>query len=1195
MARLSIYLLGPFRVTLDGEPVISFKYDHVRALLAYLAVEADRPHRRERLAGLLWPEQPDPLALSNLRYALYHLRQAIGDHQATPPFLLTTRETLQFNTASDHWLDVKAFEQHITDSESANQQIGKSANRQSAIGNLKSAIELYRGRFMEGFSLRDSPLFEEWLLFKQEHIDRQMWSALHCLAQVHAVRGEYERAEPYARRLLALEPWDEEAHRQLMCLLALSGRRSAALTQYETCRRLLAEELGVEPADETTTLYEQIRDQGLGIRDKGLLPPGPLPLVPSPLSLVPFVARHRELAKLDAFLETALAGQGHVAFVTGEAGSGKTVLIGEFARRAMERYGDIVVASGKCNAHDGIGDPYLPFREVLQMLTGDIEAQRASGAITPEHARRLWAAFPDAVQALVNEGLDLIDRFLPGDALLLRAEALAPGDAAWRTRLEKLATRPDARAGLADASQTDLFEQVTRVLQTLARQHPLILVLDDLQWADAGSVSLLFHLGRRLTGHRILIVGAHRPADLTCGRNGERHPLQPILNELQRDFGDVQVDLDQADGRQFVEAFLDTEPNRLGTGFRETLYRHTDGNPLFTVELLRGLQERGDLVRNEAGQWMEGPTLDWHKLPARVEAVIAERMGRLVADWRQMLAIASVEGEEFTAEVVARVQGTDEGQIIRRLSGPLSKQHRLVTAHSVRRVDGQRLSCYRFRHVLFQSYLYRSLDEVERARLHEAVGKELETLCAGSADELEALSPRLAWHFEAAGLADKAIGYLLQAGRRAARLAANEDALGHFRRGLALLRALPESADRGRQELELQFALGGALVSVQGWGVGERAMAFDHAVELSQRTGEITGILRAMALQADQYRAAGECDRSRALGEQMLELAGRSGEPQHLALAHYTAGASLRFCGELPAARSHLEQCVALEGAQQDRDLTTFLGIDLGTMAMSWLSEVLWALGYPEQALRCSQQALARATELAHPFAVGLTLITACLLPAVLRDDDRAVRGHLAALAQVNAGQDNALFRVWQTVFHGWLQARQGETEAGIATMRRSIATWEASGSRGGRLLQWVLLAEAYLQSGQSAAGLAAVAEALDTVEQTGTRILEAELWRLKGELRNVEGRTQDATSEEWSTGGVESAEECFRRAIEVARQQGAKLWELRATLSLCRLLAQRGQRATARALLAEIYGWFTEGFDTPDLREAKSLLEELS
>ncbi|MBC8446491.1 MAG: AAA family ATPase, partial [Chloroflexi bacterium] len=468
MARLSMYLLGPFRATLDGEPVTSFKYDHVRALLAYLAVEADRPHRRERLAGLLWPEQPDPLALSNLRYALYHLRRAIGDHEATPPFLLTSRETLQFNTASDHWLDIAAFEEQVAETQ-------RSVADQK---DLQSAIALYRGRFMEGFSLGDSPLFEEWLLFKQEHIDRQMLSALHRLTQIHAARGEYKRAEPYARRLLALEPWDEEAHRQLMRLLALSGRRSAALAQYETCRRLLAEELGVEPSNETTALYEQIRD---GLLSGGVIatPAPPLPSTPAP-----FVARARELAKLNSFLDLALAGQGRVAFVTGDAGSGKTVLIGEFARRAMAAHRNLIVAGGKCNAHAGIGDPYLPFREVLQMLTGDIEARRASGAITAEHARRLWAVFPDAVQALANEGLDLIDRFLPGEALALRAEAFAPGDAAWRTRLEELAKRKEARADLADSPQADLFEQVTQVLQTLARRNPLILVLDDLQWAD---------------------------------------------------------------------------------------------------------------------------------------------------------------------------------------------------------------------------------------------------------------------------------------------------------------------------------------------------------------------------------------------------------------------------------------------------------------------------------------------------------------------------------------------------------------------------------------------------------------------------------------------------------------------------------------------------------------------------------------
>jgi adenylate cyclase len=470
----------------------------------------------------------------------------------------------------------------------------------------------------------------------------------------------------------------------------------------------------------------------------------------------------------------------------------------------MATHGDLVVATGRCNAQSGIGDPYLPFREILRTLTGDVERQRAGGAITGEHARRLRALLPDAVRALVDDGPDLVGRFVPGAATGLRTEVLAPGGAAWRVRLDELVKRKFAEEGGEVAlHQADLFEQLTRVLQSLARRHPLILVLDDLQWADAGSVSLLFHLGRRLAGSRMLVVGAYRPGEVALVHpdpkgfpkplgSEERHPLAPVVHEFQRDFGDILVDLDRAEGRPFVEALLDSEPNRLGAAFRETLYRHTRGNPLFTVELLRGLQERGGLVQDEAGRWVAGPALDWGRLPARVEAVIAERIGRLPPEWQEMLATASVQGEMFAAEVVARVQGLDEEEVVRRLSGPLSKQHRLVRAHSLERLGtgGLRLSRYRFHHYLFQKYLYGRLDAVERVRLHEAVGNELEALYGEGTAEV---AVQLAYHFEAAGLADRAVGYLLQAGRRAFQLSANEEAIAHFTRGSALLEALPES------------------------------------------------------------------------------------------------------------------------------------------------------------------------------------------------------------------------------------------------------------------------------------------------------------------------------------------------------------------------------------------------------------------
>jgi DNA-binding SARP family transcriptional activator len=233
MARLALSLLGSLQVRLDGQPVTDFKSDKVRALLAYLAVEADRPHRRELLAALLWPEMPDRPARNNLRDVLANLRTAIGDRDASPPFLLITRETLQFNTASHYCLDVVAF----------NSLVMADQTGESILRELEEGIALYRGDFLEGFSVYDSAPFEEWALFTRERLARQMSSALHRLSAIFERRREYERARSYAWRQVELEPWDEAAHQGLMRLLALSGQRGAALTQYETCRRLLAEEL----------------------------------------------------------------------------------------------------------------------------------------------------------------------------------------------------------------------------------------------------------------------------------------------------------------------------------------------------------------------------------------------------------------------------------------------------------------------------------------------------------------------------------------------------------------------------------------------------------------------------------------------------------------------------------------------------------------------------------------------------------------------------------------------------------------------------------------------------------------------------------------------------------------------------------------------------------------------------------------
>ena len=266
MTRLTIRLLGPFHVTLDGEPITNFESNKVRALLACLAMEPHHPHSRETLAGLLWPDHPERTARHNLRQALSNLRQAIGDRAASgdrdvdPPFLCITRGTVQLNPDSDYQLDASQFDALVTTSEAhAHTRL---ETCKPCIRRLEQTVELYRGEFLAGLYVGDSLSFEEWALLRRERFHRLALDNLYHLANHYERCRDYNRARRYARRQVELEPWREEAHRQLMRLLARSGQRSAALAQYERCRRILAEELGIEPGEETRALYERIRAAG---------------------------------------------------------------------------------------------------------------------------------------------------------------------------------------------------------------------------------------------------------------------------------------------------------------------------------------------------------------------------------------------------------------------------------------------------------------------------------------------------------------------------------------------------------------------------------------------------------------------------------------------------------------------------------------------------------------------------------------------------------------------------------------------------------------------------------------------------------------------------------------------------------------------------------------------------------------------
>jgi tetratricopeptide (TPR) repeat protein len=564
-----------------------------------------------------------------------------------------------------------------------------------------------------------------------------------------------------------------------------------------------------------------------------------------------FVAREREIQHLRDVLGRSLAGKGQICFVTGEAGAGKTTLTENFAQKAQQEQADLLVAVGNCNAQTGIGDPYLPFREILGQLTGDVEDKLTQGAISEENANRLQGFLSISGRAIADLGPDLIDIFLPGAGLLARASHLVASDSGLSKRLNRLRRNQVDRSErdlpvqgqLRDAQQNRIFEQFTSVLVALADQKPLVILLDDLQWADESSAALLFHLARRIKDSRILVLGTYRPEDVALGRGDQRHPLESVVNEIKRLHGEVILptgSLSDGDGLAFIDAVLDTRPNRLSKSFRQKLLDRTHGQALFTTELLNGMINRGDLVADAEGNIVEGPELDWDNLPARVEGVIEERIARIPENLQELLAVASVEGEVFIGQVAARLLQMEERRALQALNRELGQVHNLVREDGTTRIGRQRLTRFRFRHSLIQRYLYNRLGTSERELLHEDIAQILEDIYGASTEEV---AGRLARHYELAQLPERAAGHYLETGLRAMRLFATGEAATLISRGLGLLASLPETGQTDELRVELQLALG----RIQ-WkrGLAPEAMqTFQSAAETAERIGSSEQLARA--------------------------------------------------------------------------------------------------------------------------------------------------------------------------------------------------------------------------------------------------------------------------------------------------------------------------------------------------------------
>ncbi len=857
---------------------------------------------------------------------------------------------------------------------------------------------------------------------------------------------------------------------------------------------------------------------------------------------------------------------------------GKTAHLFNFAQQAQQVNENLLALSGACSAYKGIGDPYLPFLEIAHMLSGDVAAQWSAGAVSSDHASRLWAALPDVAAALTQHGPALIDRFVPGGPFLERAGARAlaepPGRSGWLERLVQLVDPPpDAPAPVR---QSDLFEQYTRFLKTVARRHPLLLLLDDLQWIDPGSLSLLFHLGRRLSGSRILIVGALRPGDVLHTPVDKRHALQPIYHELQRLFGEAPIDLDMTAKRPFLDALLDSEANQLDETFRNMLLRQTNANPLFTIELLRGLQARGDLVQDDANNWIAVENVNWEILPARVEAVIAERAGQLEPQFRDILRLASLQGPIFTAQINAHILKIESAAVIAALSGPLAQEHTLVEAHSLQHFGHQNAARYRFRHILFQRYFYNSFDVVNRARLHAAVGEAIEYLYP----DQNTFFSDLAWHFEEAGNLEKAVFYRQKIGVEALHLADNATAYRHLESALALLGQTPDTPDRDRLELELLLDQAGPAQSQFGYGAPAVEVIQARVSALLAKMGDSPAYLPALFLLGGWALTNGDLRVSYETGEKILHLAHRIESDEMIMAGNWGMGVTCLFRGDFEAANRHLEAVTAVYDPAQHHPLAFQIGHDIGVISPAWRSWVLLILGYLDQAKTAAETAINLARTLDHPFSLTMALNVAGCNGAILRRDYAAARRYNTEALALSHSRGYTLMEIEARFFQGFLNCLQGQNmSAGLEQMRVNLEKWQSLGTRLAVPHMLGFLAQGYAIAGQHETAVQTLEAAAARSQQLQEEVFESEFLRSQGELLSRMG------AEETAVVG------CFQQAITVAREQRARLFELRAVTSLCRFGQKHAVPPDARHNLAALLEWFPDELETPDLIEARQLL----
>jgi class 3 adenylate cyclase/predicted ATPase len=746
------------------------------------------------------------------------------------------------------------------------------------------------------------------------------------------------------------------------------------------------------------------------------------------------------------------------------------------------------------------------------------------------------------LEALLTRGTERLDEAVPLIAALL---GLPTAD-----RYPPLDLTPQRQ-------KQRTLEVLVDQLEGLAAEQPVLLAYEDAHWIDPTTQELLGLAIERIQRLAVLAIVTYRP-EFQPPWTGLPHVSALPLTRLGRRDGATMV------GRVVGAKALPAEVSA-------QIVEKTDGVPLFVEELTKAVLESG-LVRDTGDRYELSGLLPPLVIPSTLHDSLLARLDRL-ASVKEVAQIGAAIGRDFPHALLAAVADRPEPELQTALD-------RLVSSELMFRRGVSPKATYSFKHALVQDAAYQSLLKSRRRQLHARIARVLEERFPEAAE----IEPELlAHHCTQAELFEKAIDYWHKAGQVAIARSAHAEAIAHLTRGLDLLTRLLDGADHRRWELHLQLALGRALIAAKGQAAPETGRSYARVRELYEQLGEAQLLFPALYGQYTVHFGRGELEAARELAEEFLRLARCRDDTVVRARGHRLTGMTLLRLGQLIAARAHLEQALTLDELAGRCSLSlSHYPYDSRIVNLGLLASALLLLGYPDQALSCCQRALAEAQDVGDPETLAYAMSSAAGLAEDLRDVE-AAREWAEAVIALATEQGLPHFLAEGTLFRAWAVAERGQLQEAIAGMREGLTAMRAGGTGFGIPVHLLSLAGVYGKAGQATQGLELIAESLYLVRSTGESWFEAELHRLKGELLLSASDRDEAV-----------AEVCFRQALAVARQQEARMWKLRAATSLARLWRDQGKRGEARDLLAPVYGWFTEGFDTADLKDAKALLDEV-